>query len=663
MAQNDISDLNVEGTDLIDFEVGSPELLPGILSAASSQDALQTLLDSEPLHLEETLQTCSPTQRSRSNSKDSIELDQVLITIEDDALYNSKDEIIIKENEATDNNCHCSVETNKEIFLSDDNQKTYDETLTVLNELDRILNIHDDITGSEEQINSNEEEHISVEDCLRELDDYLQSFDVSSEDDCLCPTELVAEQRSILKDSEIKQKLSNLVARSASLGRCAKFGRNESRKISEWGTLARNHRFRATISALRKELKPAATKEKYDILQTSESDNETVEDSNDTNLIQESSNSLIKNKPLSSSTKDLRQAGNLIRNGPSRATICGLHNAKSLLENNGIHHLHLKSDKAVFSEPVVRDQCLSTAVGSVGRDRTSGEGAHVVFVSDEELDWGWMQELNACALHATGNDPEVDATKHTAADGYAMDDVTDLETTLKSSEEDCNVLPDLIPIEEVKNMEPSSREVMHNPEEVSKEVDAPVSITRNEEIMSEIQPRLTKAEPQQSTSWIRSSLRRINSENDFDRSPKPSDLQRPSSSSWLRSSMRRIQHFRLPSDPSPSESIVTTTIPQDVEIATVISQPRPFSAPVRINSEVSVSTVQTDVRVNGVSDESVVRVHARSSSESSRSRRARSLSSSESSLASSVDSTQSCAEGTSANTTAGADVPPATGRR
>lgn len=624
MAENEE---NLEG-NLIDFEVGSSEPNRSILRM---EVALESLVDPfESLRFEHTRQSCE--------SEDSVEIDQILISIEYEP-NSSKNEItadIIDDNQEN-NNIHCSLD--KETNSSEENQTTYDETISALNELDRILSIHDDSSETEEQTTFNEEEQASVDDCLRELDDYLQTFDVSGEEDCLCPTELIAEQRGVLKDSELRHRLSKLVARSASLGRNGKL--SEKRKVSEWGTLARNHRFRATISALRRELKPNANTE------------QTYKRLNDQNSLDSSNNQLIKHKNLSSSTKDIRQKiSNLVRNSNLRATVCALHSTNFLPCTTKIN---LESNEQTFSESQVSDHVLSTAGGSPGRDRKSGEGAHVDLVSDEEIDWGWVQEVNSCESHLTGNDPEVPINKITAV-GYAVETQVRVRT-----EEESNVLPDLIPVEEQRcNMDLHSDDI-NIQKDVSNELQRSNSFIGRHDGSLPIDI-LAKEDSQQSSSWMRDSLRRITPEL-INSQPKTPDLQRPSSSSWLRSSMRRIRHFRLPSDPSPNEPIVTSLIP-DVEVmAPAVPQQRPFSAPVRISSEVTVNVVQTDVRDNSISAESVARVHARSSSESSRSRRARSLSSSESSLDSSVDSTPSCLPGALPNGAIGIDIPPTGARR
>lgn len=560
MAENELHSPNFGDNNLIDLENVSPDLNQSILVLNPLELLSESLLDSEPLRFERTLLKCHTDKDNRKNSIDSIELDQVLITIEDE--QNETNETQDLDNNLENNNC--SLDSNEQF---DDNLKNYDETLLVLDELDRILNIHDDFSETEQQ-NLNEEEQ-NVDDCLRELDDYLQTFD-SGDEDCLCPTDLIAEQKGVLKDSELRQRLNRLVARSASLGRNGKL--KENHKYSEFGTLARNHRFRATISALRRELKP----------------NETV----DSNANPEKT--LIKNKNLSSSSKDVRQQINdLVRNSNLRATICALHNT-NFLPNKRIYQ-NLQELK--YSESQI-DNSGCTAE-SIEHDRISVNVSHVDSFPHEST-----QEVHP-SMSQTEAIPEMFNENKTEEGIIRVDDG--------------NVLPDLI----------------------SSIRDVSVDETAKEEI-------------QQSTSRMFNSLRVI----DNVEIPKP-DVQRPSSSSWLRSSMRRIRHFRLPSDPSVSEMVVTVIPPEEVPVIStpVVIQQRPFSAPVRLGAEVSGG--QAEVRVR----EEVTRGHARTGSESSRSRRARSLSSSDSSLASSVDSAPSCAQTANQNGTAGVDIPPATTRR
>lgn len=550
---------------LIDFDANSSELRTRILADSADQENI------------------------RRNSKESVELEQVLISLND-----KKDET----EEKTD---------------------SYEETLSVLDELDRILNIHDNAIDTEEFLN--------VEECLRDLDDYLQTFDFT--DDNQNPSDHIPE----LTDQELKTRVKKLVSRTASLGRNGKLP--EERK-AEWCTLARNHRFRATISALRKELKKETSQENV------------IEVQKTRNLPPKITEQQVQTKPI-----------NLIRNH-LRATTGRL---KPKPVDNKLNYLNLDTDL----EPLVK---------SMGRERISGI-PHVLYEEEHS---------NACNYSTVENQeveltPGLNKTKNIEQNTLNNESNIDFDILEQNSEQslpsdlsETSRRPTLTAEEREMNrihlsernmevasnfdenkdfidevlLDPAKNIVPINQDELSEAINNIRCISDNK--LTREPHRLTNSlirnsmrhlrefseEPkpdQPSSSWLRTSMRRITSLPNVE---DPKNLERPSTS-WLRSSMRRIRHFRLPSDPTPEQS-------QEVQVDNQ-QQTRPFSAPVRVGGDTNVESV-----------EEVTRTVPRSSSESSRSRRARSLSSSESSLASSVDSIPTCSPVQNNNGTNG-DVP------
>lgn len=260
------------GEDLIDFEVGSPDIAQSILTTTrllDEENISETLLDSELLRLEKTLQTASSTPqhcRSRCDSRDSVELEQILITIDDD-------DVIVHRDACATSSRRNSLCNNLEVA-------------DALEELDKIINesvnssncdqdhLEDEVDG----LVNNDESIPSVEDCLRDLDTYLQGFDTSGSE--------TADPESVLSNSVSRQeqlqkiynasaerfhqdqplgiteRLRNLASRSKSL-RHGKFNQgyepteqtqegnmSSKRPLSaDWDqVLKRNHRFRSTIA-------------------------------------------------------------------------------------------------------------------------------------------------------------------------------------------------------------------------------------------------------------------------------------------------------------------------------------------------------------------------------------------------------------------------------
>lgn len=161
--------------DLIDFNVGSPEAPFGVLM----ETEMETLLDSELLQLEQALQSTQNTPQKRPQS---VELEQVLISIEDDTLDR--------------------------------------EMLGVLDELDKILNDHDD-------------QEDGIEECLKDLDEYLSGCEDAPDEE------------------EVKRTIEKIFERTNSLGN--KWRQRKKRILTaDWCTLARDRRFRASISAMKK---------------------------------------------------------------------------------------------------------------------------------------------------------------------------------------------------------------------------------------------------------------------------------------------------------------------------------------------------------------------------------------------------------------------------
>lgn len=162
------------GEDLINFEASSTDLPLSNLATTNLLDvepvaATGTLLDSELVLLEQTLQTanmnkCKSHEHSNINSNKSVDLEEVLITIDD--MYGLD-----------------GIETR-----ACSSRKNSLDVCSALEELDRIINESTNCNTSDYfvddsgslSLNANE---CDVEDCLRDLDDYLQGFDTSGASD------------------------------------------------------------------------------------------------------------------------------------------------------------------------------------------------------------------------------------------------------------------------------------------------------------------------------------------------------------------------------------------------------------------------------------------------------------------------------------------------
>ncbi|KAL3277126.1 hypothetical protein HHI36_012482 [Cryptolaemus montrouzieri] len=197
---------NAEGTsdDLINFNANSPSpSLTTVHDEVDCDNASDNLLDTELPELEQKLQTTNhlpTTSHSRTNS---VDIEDILISIDDDYSpqtstndsrsepyaftsheysrseeYDSSEEIALQELRSEDD----SIE-NSQLSLSSENI----EAIRVLESLDEILNSH--LQENESTISEQGCDCIDVvtqqtiEECLSELDEFLRDLDSSYESD------------------------------------------------------------------------------------------------------------------------------------------------------------------------------------------------------------------------------------------------------------------------------------------------------------------------------------------------------------------------------------------------------------------------------------------------------------------------------------------------
>lgn len=257
------------GEDLINFEAGSPELPSSSLSAAATLldnengPLAETLLDSELLLLEQRLQTASLQENSSKcdRYRDSVELDEVLITIDDEEgtiENNINNEIILTSPSISRRSSIENIEEPIKLERrSCSSRKNSLDITSALEELDKIINessnaTNDDVDG----LLNPEEKSFNIEDCLRELDIYLQGFDTSGSEvadgdldarrDQQTPTDYVTVgvmQGNLDNATDITEKLRKLASHSKTLNANFNLGYESSQQAFK-----RNGKFRATIA-------------------------------------------------------------------------------------------------------------------------------------------------------------------------------------------------------------------------------------------------------------------------------------------------------------------------------------------------------------------------------------------------------------------------------
>lgn len=201
--------------DLIDFEIGSPELPTSetTLTRGEIIDEVSNdnLLDSELPILEIKLQNAPPQNDTKSNS--SVDVEDILISIDEDVidgvnqtdgfinefshidvlnLNNTNDGECVVENEERDGSSSSGTLSNTEILmelcsgscLDNTNSFDYDEALAILMKLDEILNdtlreCNRFLNGSETGSDISYDNEESIEDCLMDLDNYLNELETS----------------------------------------------------------------------------------------------------------------------------------------------------------------------------------------------------------------------------------------------------------------------------------------------------------------------------------------------------------------------------------------------------------------------------------------------------------------------------------------------------
>ena len=163
------------GEDLIDFEIGSPEIPTSAISAALCTEDSDNLLDSELHTLIQQLQTLKQNVPQGTCSSRSVDVEDILISIYDVAPEQLHEFHTIPKGDDTSLTPGC--ENSQSTSLCEDHL----EALSVLKQLDEVLN-ESLVELSHCEAGEIEE---TVEDCLVDLDNYLQAFDtgdVSSKD-------------------------------------------------------------------------------------------------------------------------------------------------------------------------------------------------------------------------------------------------------------------------------------------------------------------------------------------------------------------------------------------------------------------------------------------------------------------------------------------------
>ncbi|RZC33826.1 hypothetical protein BDFB_002643 [Asbolus verrucosus] len=181
--------------DLIDLHVGSP-VLPRI-SPGTSQSTFEeihdNLIDSELPVLEQKLQISANSTTSNETRRSSVDVEDILITIDDDCDVSFAKSV---------------RRSHSEVFLGQpkshiDKSWSCDnlEALNVLQNLDEVLNAS--LLESDKILDAKtDEDQQSIEACLLDLDNYLQAYESSafdnSNDDSVesNPSNCVEEQRS-----------------------------------------------------------------------------------------------------------------------------------------------------------------------------------------------------------------------------------------------------------------------------------------------------------------------------------------------------------------------------------------------------------------------------------------------------------------------------------
>lgn len=179
-------------SDLIDFDIGSPDIPTSPLSTTIQLEDSDNLLDSELPVLEQKLQTAKDIKVTRCANV-TVDVEDILISLDDEVtptsafighlpLQRSNSEILLDLCPRMDEDKLCRS-------VSCDNL----EALVVLKELDAVLNASltehygDDVVDGPvlngEDNDDDSIDVIAIKECLMDLDNYLEEFDVS--DDCI----------------------------------------------------------------------------------------------------------------------------------------------------------------------------------------------------------------------------------------------------------------------------------------------------------------------------------------------------------------------------------------------------------------------------------------------------------------------------------------------
>ncbi|XP_063930579.1 sodium-dependent transporter bedraggled [Zophobas morio] len=159
---------NADTEDLIDLHVGSP-VLPRVPPFPCQPDAISdNLLDSELPVLEQKLQTSAHSSLPCPDRRHSVDVEDILITIDDDNEFTRSSSVRRSNSEAL---LHHPPKNHLDKSWSCDNI----EALTVLRNLDDILNAS---LLESDKILANDDSTESVEACLLDLDNYLQALEL-----------------------------------------------------------------------------------------------------------------------------------------------------------------------------------------------------------------------------------------------------------------------------------------------------------------------------------------------------------------------------------------------------------------------------------------------------------------------------------------------------
>lgn len=500
------------GEDLINFETSSADLPLNNLAATNHLDSepvasAGTLLDSELVLLEQTLQTANMNKcRSHENNNRSVDLEEILITIDN---VDGQDGIERRE---------CS------------SRKNSLDVCSALEELDRIINESTNTSNYFDEdsdslsLNTNE---CNIEDCLRDLDDYLQGFDTSGASDS---TDLdsnldkndslrVSSPQGELGDraANLTNKLLRLASHTKSLrqGNCNKVFQPERRR-----PLSAEFTFRGKFK----------------------SDENDCQNNNGTNIPY---TSLGLDRPSS--------ADKLQRNSLLRSTIASCSRSAPNLQKTVARNLVKLRELRELKEK----RTLDNSEGKVILERNNKWRYTIGVV--EKLERNKIKRrktednnrLTTC-VSSNNNNNETVTIENISEDSTKIDTSTSGEDT------------DSIDWSWIHEMQSDS--VIVNSEVMQRDVDQIPIIQLNEESI----PVLSSPPPLAPPEAV------------VETPTTGTDPQGSVRGSWLRNSMRRVRHFRLPSEVEGSMSISTPHIvATELGAApTLPAQQRPLSAPV-----------------------------------------------------------------------------------